>query len=98
MTPYEVLPVRQVDGGPRVECPHRGSVPLSQCQRCEHGTMVELKGVTHLVCPSKQTEVREVMTRVVTVLEHLPIDRLLRTLLDEGVTAAAVVDGSGQLV
>jgi CBS domain-containing protein len=109
---HVLLPVREVGGAPRVDCPRRGGAVLfSECQSCEHGTVVRLKGAAapYLVCPATsdvpaalslwpKEKVRAVMRPVMAVREGLSIEALVRTLIDENVAAAPVVDESGRPV
>lgn len=109
---YELLQVREIDGAPRVDCPKQNTqVLFSECQACEHGTVVRLKGagLPYLICPSENVErkgmqvwprdaVRSIMTRVVTVRQGLSIEKLVRTFLDEDISAAPVVDEAGAVI
>lgn len=111
-TTHELLSVREVNGAPRVDCPHRGEdVLFSECQACEHGTVVRLKGsrLPYVVCPSEgparagltvwpRDTVSTIMTKVVPVRPSLSIEKLVRLFLDEGVGAAPVVDETGAAV
>ncbi len=103
---HELFPVQELDGAPRVECPMQGhSVLFSECQSCEHGTVVRVKGAAlpFVLCPSDgpahglmpgapDAEVITLMKPVVTVRREQPVEALIRTFMDEGVTVAVVVD------
>jgi CBS domain-containing protein len=110
---HELFPVREVNGAPRVSCPRRGGeVLFSECQSCEHGTQVRLKGhgLPYMLCPAEgiesapavmlweQAPVSAIMGKAVTVRPSLTIEKLVREFLDEDVTAAVVVDDAGAAV
>jgi CBS domain-containing protein len=109
---HVMLPVLEVAGAPRVACQRQGGeVLFSECQSCEHGTVVRLKGgeQPYVICPGRagappalslwpRQTVREVMKPVMAVREGLSIEALVRTLIDDDVNAAPVVDELGRPV
>jgi CBS domain-containing protein len=109
---HELLPVRELKGAPRVDCRRRGELVLfSECQSCEQGTVLRLKGsrLPFLVCPSDsdapgglqvwpRDPVSSIMTKAVPVKRSLTIERLLRLFMDEGLSAAPVVDEDSKVI
>lgn len=107
---YELFEVRERDGAPRVDCPKQGkSVLFSECQGCEHGATVRVKGATlpYVLCPSggeariglqpwPPEPVSAIMTKAVSVAPGLSVEKLVRTFIEEDLTAAPVVGASGE--
>ncbi len=107
---HELYPVHESAGAPRVDCPIAGQeVLFSECQGCERGTIVRLKGsaLPFVLCPSegetrsplklwRDEPVSSIMTKVVSVLPSTTVERLVRTFLEEGLTAAPVIDEAGE--
>jgi CBS domain-containing protein len=109
---HELFPVLDGDGPPYVECPrqHR-RVLFSECQCCEHGTVLRLKGerLPFVVCPSggepqalhpqaNEGSVRSIMARAIAVRPELSLEGLIRLFIDEHLTASPVVNEVGELV
>ena len=96
-----LLPVREIDGAPRVDCPrqHR-PVLFSECQSCEHGSVVRLKheALPYMVCECIPGAVGSAMSRVVAVRADRTVEELIRLFLDEGIGVAPVVDADGKTV
>jgi CBS domain-containing protein len=109
---HELFAVHDVDGGRRVDCPVQARpVLFSECQACEHGTVVRLKGeeLPFVLCPSEgaphgltvhapDAPVSTVMRRLLSVPQELPVAELVRAMIDTGANAVLVTGAGGRAV
>jgi CBS domain-containing protein len=85
------------DGAQVVDCPLQArEVPLRECENCKRGFIVKLGSASTdvAVCPPKeQACVGDIMSRkIVAVHGDMLIERLILLLIDEDLSAVAVID------
>jgi CBS domain-containing protein len=107
---HELFAVRDTDGTPRVDCPARGrTILFSECQCCERGTVVRVKGarLPFMLCPSEgqrkglkvgapDAPVRALMRPAVIVEAASPVAELISAIIDNDGCAALVTDVDGR--